>query len=385
MKKLTEDEVKELTESKGFEYVGVKYENNKTYINFICTSHKEKGIQKKLLNDMRKSTGKCNYCLGKKRTHDDFKEIINQLHPTIDLLSEYVQATKPIKCRCEICGYEWDTIPNRLLNGSGCRKCGNVSQSKKKAKLHENFITEINEKFNGKITILSKYQGAKKRIKCKCNIDQTVWETTPTSLLSHKVGCPTCIGKGTSERCKKTNEQFLEELKHINCNIIPLEEYIDDHTKIKCMCLIHNYKWKVTPNKILHRKTGCPKCSKSSYENQICKILDNWNYNYVFQKRFSDCKDKYPLPFDFYLKDFNICIEYDGEQHYYPIQRGKISYQQACYDLNVIQLHDKIKNKYCKENNIKLIRIPYWENDNIELYLWDNLVKHKAIIETKIS
>lgn len=77
------------------------------------------------------------------------------------------------------------------------------------------------------------------------------------------------------------------------------------------------------------------------------------------KKKFEDCKDKKPLPFDFYLPNNVICIEYDGEQHTKPIDYfGGIE----SYECTV--RHDKMKNEYCKNNGISLLRIPY--NKNVE-------------------
>ena len=78
------------------------------------------------------------------------------------------------------------------------------------------------------------------------------------------------------------------------------------------------------------------------------------------------------------MPDFNIAIEYDGEQHFYPVKFGSTpnealeKYKKTC-------LHDEIKNQYCKDNNIPLIRIPYWEKDNMQTFLFDELVKYGAI------
>jgi len=77
---------------------------------------------------------------------------------------------------------------------------------------------------------------------------------------------------------------------------------------------------------------------------------------------------KYPLPFDFYLPDYNTCIEFNGKQHYEPIKYfGGIDY------FKLINERDKIKSKYCNENNIRLIIIKY--NENII-----NSLKNNAII-----
>lgn len=140
----------------------------------------------------------------------------------------------------------------------------------------------------------------------------------------------------------------------------------------------------VAPNKILHKNTGCPRCAKSVSSNEVKlqNILLTWGYKFETQKRFKDCKDKYTLPFDIYLIDFNILIEYDGEQHYKIIDRD-ISNEKKIKNLEAIQRHDMIKNEYCKNRNIPLIRIPYWERDDLECFLFDNLVKYKAIEKIK--
>ena len=72
------------------------------------------------------------------------------------------------------------------------------------------------------------------------------------------------------------------------------------------------------------------------------------------------------MPFDFYLSDYNMCIEYDGEHHYKPTRFGGMSKEKAKDRFEFQQQKDKIKNRYCQENKIKLLRIPYWEFDNIE-------------------
>lgn len=380
--RIPEEEIKNLTERKGFIYDHVEYsatKDNKTLIYYICPQHKDKGVQTKLLADMRKSTGQCTYCLGRDRSHNDFVALLSDINPNITLLSKYQNSTSKILCRCKIDNFKWHSSPNRLLSGQGCPECGKRKQSENSTKSHKQFEREINNKYNGKIILLSKYTGSHNNIKCKCTLHNTIWETTPTSLLTNSIGCPTCVGEATSYRCRKSNEQFLQELAKTNPDIIPLERYVHDHYKIKCKCKIHNYEWYASPNKILRRKTGCPKCASYHNENSIDEILNNWGYKYTIQKRFDDCKDKYTLPFDRYLDDFNILIEYDGEGHYTPIRRGSMTEQEAEENLKVIQYHDKIKNDYCKKNNIPLIRIPYWEKNNLEEFLFDNLVKYKAI------
>jgi very-short-patch-repair endonuclease len=103
------------------------------------------------------------------------------------------------------------------------------------------------------------------------------------------------------------------------------------------------------------QKCGCPICRESKGEISIRKFLSEKNINFISQYKFDDCRNKLPLSFDFYLTDYNICIEFDGRQHFVV----GLLFSRYIED---IQLRDKIKNKYCKKNNIKLIRIRFDEN-----------------------
>ena len=104
-------------------------------------------------------------------------------------------------------------------------------------------------------------------------------------------------------------------------------------------------------------------CITSRGEEKIVEILNELGIKYEKEKKFKDCinpKTDYPLRFDFFLPDYNCCIEYDGGQHY-----EAIDYFGGKNTLTDVQYRDNIKNNFCKENNIQLIRIPYTEYDKI--------------------
>ena len=127
-------------------------------------------------------------------------------------------------------------------------------------------------------------------------------------------------------------------------------------------CTIHNEYYYQAPYDALSGKCGCSKCQNRSIgERAVSKFFEDSNITYVSQYRFEDCKNIRTLPFDFYLPDYNTCIEYDGELHY-----KAVDYFGGDDALRNTKCRDEIKTQYCKENNIKLIRIPYWEFDNIE-------------------
>ena len=115
----------------------------------------------------------------------------------------------------------------------------------------------------------------------------------------------------------------------------------------------------------------------------MCSLLEKWNYNITRQKIFEDCRDKNCLPFDCYLDDYNVCIEYDGEQHFRPVRFGKQKFQDTLDKFEITKKHDAIKNDYCKKNNIPLIRVPYYYFDDLEYFLFDKLSILNVIIENK--
>ena len=370
--RVSDEKLKEYCDKLNFQFIKSHMVNHVTCIDFICNKHKDKGIQTTMWINLKKIKIGCKYCCGKGKTTEDFKKELCQINPNITVLGEYINATTKIKCKCNIDGNEWKATPNTLLRPEGCPICGMIQSKTKEIKSHDTFIKQM-KIINPDIEVLNKYTTVFDVIKCKCKIDGFEWETTPNSILNQKSKCPMCTKKKMYESQIKSNEQFLKELKLVNPNILPLEEYQGDKVKIKCKCLIHNYEWYVAPCHILHRKTGCPKCSKYTNEIKIHEILEDYNIEYTAQKRYNNCRDKYSLPFDFYLKQYDILIEYDGEGHYRPIRRGHMTEDDALNNFKLVQTHDKIKNEYCIIHNIPLIRIPYWEKDNLECFLFEQL------------
>lgn len=101
---------------------------------------------------------------------------------------------------------------------------------------------------------------------------------------------------------------------------------------------------------------------KSKGERKISQILEHNNLSFEREYKFDDCINpltKAILRFDFYLPNYNLCIEYDGIQHF-----EETSWRHE--GLKDVQYRDSIKNNYCKEHNIKLIRIPYWDFDKLD-------------------
>ena len=285
----------------------------------------------------------CPYCSGKiKKTTEQYKEELKDR--SIEVLEEYINAHTKILHKCNICGNTWKATPHDILRGTSCPTCFGTPK-----KTTEQYKTEL-KSINSNIEVLEEYKSNKTKILHKCKICGYEWKVIPSSILL-RASCPACSGNK-----QKTTEEYKEELKSKNPNIICLEEYINNHTKILHKCLVCGNTWKITPRNALIG-VGCPKCNFSHGERNIENFLLENKISFIPQKRFSDCKDKKPLPFDFYLPEKNIAIEYQGIQHYKPVKAFGGEEQ-----LHLQRHHDWLKRKYCKSNNITLITISYKEN-----------------------
>ena len=102
------------------------------------------------------------------------------------------------------------------------------------------------------------------------------------------------------------------------------------------------------------RGSGCPSCNKSKGELYVKSFLEKNNIIFISQKKFDECTFKKELIFDFYIPDRKICIEYDGEQHFKPIK-----FYGGLEKFNIQKMKDEIKNNFCENNNLRLIRLSY--------------------------
>lgn len=244
-----------------------------------------------------------------------------------------------------------------FANFSRGRRCPYCSRRKKRT--HEEYIEDL-KKVNKTIIPLESYQNLKTKIRHRCLVCGYEWSICPTNLLHLKHGCPKC-----SKRAKLTHDEVVSIIHKVNPYVKILDCYIDDMTKIRFKCTRCGHIWFAKPNNIRQGK-GCPLCKSSHGEKRIVSILFDMKIDFQKEYIFKDCKYETYLPFDFYIEKFNMCIEYDGKQHFEPCCFGGMSIEDALENLKLTKIKDKIKNEYCKKNGIKLIRIPYWEYKNIE-------------------
>lgn len=284
---------------------------------------------------------------------------------------------------CAKHGIFWQTIANHLNKGAngeyhGCPQCAketkqinNPRNSSKKhygRKTTEEFILEAKKIHGDNYNYdLVNYKNAKSKIKIKCNICGNVFEQTPDHHVNRKDGCPFCRNKYFSESqqySKKEAEQFITDA--INEEKFEILEYHGFKKDALMRCKKCGFKFWRAPINAQRLKCQCPSCDTiTKGEAEILKVLETLDIKYIYQYR-ADWLGLQSL--DFYLDELNIGIEYDGVQHFEPVETfgGEGAFE-------IQKTRDKIKNELCEKNNIKLIRIPYWDFNNIEKILNEQL------------
>jgi len=284
----------------------------------------------------------------RKTNLNDFIEKSNIIHENkYDYsLVDYRNAKTKIKIICFEHGVFEQTPDNHCRkNGSGCPKCnGGVKLNKKIFIDRSNIIHQNKYDYS-----LIHYINNSNKVKIICP-EHGIFEQTPQNHLNC-YGCYKCGVKKRSVSKSKNTYFFIEKSNTIHGNKYDysLVDYKNTKTKIKIICSEHGV-FEQTPNSHLNG-SGCPNCKNSKGEKKIKEILISKNIEFIQQYRFKNCKYKRSLPFDFYLPKQNICIEYDGEHHF----SNKI------FNDGKIKLKDGIKTKYCHDNDIKLIRIPFYD------------------------
>lgn len=353
-KKTHEEYVAELAVKNPTVEVVEKYIDAKTKIIHHCLIHDNywKATPGRMLNGCG-----CELCKKeriaktKSKTHEQYVAELKLANPTVIVLEKYINSYTPILHKCLIHNIEWKISPISALRGSGCYLCGIEKQSRTKRKTHEQYLTEL-KSVNPNIMPLEKYKNALTPILHKCLLDGYEWMVAPGYVL-YGAGCPKCAGNAP-----KTHEEYIAEVARINPNIEVVEQYNGANTSILHRCKIDGCEWRATPSDI-RRGRGCPKCHESIGERLVALWLNDNNVDYIKEKRFENCRDNKTLPFDFYLPNYNVAIEFQGKQHY-----ESIDYFGGQEHLSYIQKHDKIKSEYCKQNNIRLLCIKYDEDIN---------------------
>lgn len=280
------------------------------------------------------------------------KEISNE---KIQLL-DYKGYLKKNVFKCNTCNNVFEKTFQQFKEVPTCANCKTIALYNRKKQ-------EIKDKSNGKIELIT-YNGKRSYSLFKCVTCNNEFE----QKFEHFNDYPICL-------CCKEREFTEEKIKEVEeCSkgkfkMISYKGYKKNST-FKC-----NKCNKEFEKRYDHFKESlmCPHCDaiylESKNERKIKEILEQDNIIFSTQYRIDECRNKFTLPFDFALLNAQeklLClIEYDGEDHFHVVNRmGDIKRAKANFKRR--QINDKIKDEYCKNNGIPLIRISYMEQENIE-------------------
>jgi hypothetical protein len=279
-------------------------------------------------------------------------------------LSPYINFKSKILTKCNICGNIESKTSSYLLRGKGCKNCHTLTQRKSK----EQFLEEFTKNYGDKYKLLSDYINANTKLEVKCNLCNNIWKVKAYHLAHTKCGCPRCANEDRGLNSRKSHEKFIKDVYKVHNNKFDvIGQYIKANQKIEIKCNTCNNNWNIAPYSLL-QGAGCPICNQSKGEFIIKIFLEINNIIYNPQYVFDGCRNKNPLHFDFYLPDHNTCVEYDGVQHFKSIEHFG---GEECLKYTI--KNDKIKNNFCKENKIRMIRISYTQIGNIEKILSEKL------------
>ena len=331
----------------------------KNKIKIICPKHgsflqypyrhliKRSGCQKCAQEELTKS---------KIKTKDYFLKRAVKKHGTKYIYDQinYVNFTTKIKIICKKHGPFYQS-PNVHVVGAGCKKCATEYTSKKLSKNTAFFIKKAKLKHGNTYDYsLSKYTNIKTKLKIICK-KHGVFLQKPQIHYSCR-GCLKCYLERQSLLKRKSTKIFLKQCEKVHGSTYDysLVNYVNKRTKVKIICKKHGL-FEQKPQEHL-KGCGCQHCNISKGEDKIKRCLDKKGVTYTQQKFFEDCKNPKTgrkLFFDFYVKDYNLLIEYDGEQHFKTTYKGGL--------LRDTQYRDRIKTKYAKQKRMCLKRIPYWK------------------------
>lgn len=225
-------------------------------------------------------------------------------------------------------------------------------------------VIDMTGKKYGRLTVLKRGEntrGGKARWICQCECGN-ITTVEGTHLRSGNIKSCGCLQKErTSDSCRIN----LIGQTIGNFTVLDYCRKLYQRGRWKCRCNLCGNEEVYISTTNLKNQYSCG-CSISSHgEKKIEEILIKYNIPFIKEKRFSDLffEDTGCLArFDFYINNKYI-VEYDGKQHF--IQgTGKYDNKDK---FEKTQEHDKIKNEYCKQHNIPLIRIPFTEINNLNI------------------
>lgn len=234
-------------------------------------------------------------------------------------------------------------------------------------------VVVLEEDFNYKKEHKIKTTNSYFKVQCDCG---TIFTTNGTSLVQGDTKSCGCYQK--EDVAKRLSVDLTNKIFGSLKALYPKAERKNNHIVWCCKCVNCGKEYEISTNHLQENSYPLCECLGriSKGELEITQILEENNIKFEKEKIFEDLinpKTNKFYRYDFYLPDYNLLIEFDGELHYFYTNNGWNNEE----NYNKIKQSDQIKNNYAKSHNINLVRIPYWERDKITL---DLLLNNKYLI-----
>jgi hypothetical protein len=355
-----------------YDYSETVYINSHTPVAIHCPVHGP--FKKSPTNHLAREVPQgCPDCVGNFRASTSlFVEMAQALHGSRYDYSEvqYTKAHDTVRIICPDHG-PFHQAPTNHLTGSGCRDCGLAKGGAKRSIKRGDFLR------NARLVYGDRFDYSK--------VEYVDYET-PVSIIcpSHgeqiikpkrhfilKEGCAACGENSKARKLRMTTADFVSKALRVHQGIYSYENtvYATTHEKLTITCSVHG-DFEQTASDHLSGK-GCRFCWESHGARMVEKALKASGGRFVREfspKDLINPSTGSRLYFDFYLYDPNAVIEYDGEHHFGPVNwYGGVGKADALKAFEGVRLRDQLKEEYCEDKNLPLLRIPYTEKDRIGL------------------
>ena len=280
----------------------------------------------------------------------------------------YEGSHKNLKWEClkESCGETFKATWGNVSMNNGCPYCAGKKAGKSNSLATKNpeLAKQWHPVKNGSLTPEKVTANSNNKVWWKCSQNpKHQWEAVINNRNIWDYGCPYCAGQLASEdyNLLLINPELCKEWDCKKNDKLPQEYTPNSGKKAWWLCDECNHEWQAKIDS-RNRGRGCPICENSTGEKEIRKFLDLWNIKNIPQKKYDGLLGLGGglLSYDFYLHEYNLLIEYQGQYH-----DGNGNYH-IKQNLSRQQEHDKRKKEYAQNNNIKLLEIWYYDFDNIE-------------------
>ena len=365
MKRLTTDQFIERAKrvhGDKYDYSKTKYHGIKARISVICPEHGE-FIQNA---DTHSRGSGCPECSGNKKldTKSFISRAINIHGDKYNYKKvEYINYKSKVIIICDDHN-EFLQAPGDHLQGKGCMECGQIKTKSKLSLNNEDFLNLAKKKYSDKYDYSkAEYKSMDTKVIITCS-KHGDFSMTPYNHIRRSQECPTCSRISNAIKQTLTTKDFIRRSvkAHQNKYDYKKVEYINSKSRVIIICPKHG-EYVQEARHHMHG-VGCPRCQNKS-EGRIAIYL---NTQHITYRRYR-IKSR---EFDFYLPDFNLIIERDGEQHYRDttIKGHKIKVKEQ-------QVNDIFKTKLAKKEGYKIARIPYWLTEEEEHKEIENILAGK--------